>query len=147
MTSLVMHKQIHVFETQAELIAAACELIKMAITQAVHERGEAAVALAGGNTPRAVYQALAGENYRKLIPWRRLHFFWGDERMVPPEHDLSNFRMAKETLLQQVEVPAENIHRMKGELAPEEAARDYREELQRSFNGQIPIFDLILLGL
>jgi 6-phosphogluconolactonase len=142
-----MHKQIHVLKSQTELITAASELITTAIVQAVHGRGACAVALAGGNTPRAVYQALARENRRKAIPWHGLHLFWGDERMVPPDHELSNFRMANEALLLQASMPAGNIHRIKGELAPEAAARDYREELQRYFKNPAPIFDLILLGL
>ncbi|MGH7494355.1 MAG: 6-phosphogluconolactonase [bacterium] len=142
-----MNKQIHVLKSQPELIAAASELIATAVTQAVHEHGKCAVALAGGNTPRAVYEALASENYGKIIPWRDLHLFWGDERMVPPDHELSNFRMANEAWLQHVQVPVENIHRIKGELAPAEAARDYRAEMQRYFKNRAPSFDLILLGL
>ncbi len=142
-----MNKNIQIFKSPAELVTAASEMLTAAIAQAVQERGACELALAGGNTPRAVYQNLADENYRQRLPWSKLHFFWGDERMVPPGHALSNFRMANEALLQHMNVPAENIHRMKGELAPEEAARDYREEMQRYFKSQFPVFDLILLGL
>jgi 6-phosphogluconolactonase len=142
-----MNKQIRVVKTQAELINAAREMIQTAMTQTVHDRGECAVALAGGNTPRAVYQALADENSRRIIPWHRLHLFWGDERMVPPAHELSNYRMAHEAMLRHVNVPAGNIHRIKGELSPEEAARDYREEMLGYFKSPAPVFDLILLGL
>jgi 6-phosphogluconolactonase len=129
-------------------------MITATTVQAVHERGACALALAGGNTPRAVYETLAGASYRQKIPWRQVHFFWGDERMVPPEHMLSNFRMTNEAWLLHVPIPAENIHRMKGELAPEEAARDYRNELEHHFRKRsaLPdspssIFDLVLLGL
>jgi len=142
-----MLKNVEIFGTAAELIEAARALIVSTVVQAAAERGQSAVAWAGGNTPRAVYQALAKENSRALVPWHKLHSFWGDERMVPPDHELSNFRMTREALLDHVEVPAGNIHRIQGELPPEEAAQQYRAELQRYFENQEPIFDLILLGL
>lgn len=156
-----MNRNLQIFKTPAELAAAAAEMIAAAMAEAARQRGACALALAGGNTPRAVYEALAGENYRLKIPWPQTHFFWGDERMVPPDHALSNFRMASEALLQRVNTPAENVHRIKGELAPEEAARDYREELRRYFRKADPladsqssrhdlrsaIFDMVLLGV
>jgi len=142
-----MLKNVEIFGTAAELIEAARALIVSTVVQAAAERGQSAVAWAGGNTPRAVYQALAKENSRALVPWHKLHSFWGDERMVPPDDELSNFRMTREALLDHVEVPAGNIHRIQGELPPAEAAQAYRDELQHYFENHIPAFDLILLGL
>ncbi len=147
-------KNAKVFRTPPGLATGAGEFIATVMRQAVAAHGTCTVALAGGNTPRAAYETLAGGDHRKSMPWPQVHFFWGDERMVPPDHELSNFRMAQEALLQHVSVPPENIHRIKGELAPENAAQDYRAELQRFFEpraalsaSRFPIFDLILLGL
>ena len=110
------------------------------------------IALSGGSTPRGLHALLATEpTFRDRLPWQHLHFFWGDERHVPPDHPQSNYRMADETLLSVVPVPAENIHRVCGE-EPEAAlaAEKYEQELQAFFKleaGQPPRFDCILLGM
>src|SRR5262245_55224584 len=110
-----------------------------------------AVALAGGRTPRGSYLRLAEEPYHRLVPWQSLHGFWGDERHVPPDHPDSNFLMARETLLSEAPVPARNVHRMPAENPDaDSAARDYETMLRAFFRlreGQVPRFDLVLLGL
>lgn len=109
-------------------------------------------ALAGGSTPRGLYALLANQPFAKSeIPWGRVHFFWGDERHVAPDHSDSNYQMAQATLLSQIDLPPANIHRVQGEDpdAPGTAAM-YEQELLRFFKpraGQLPRFDLILLGL
>ena len=106
------------------------------------------VALSGGSTPQILFRHLA-ENYRESIPWEKVHFFWGDERCVPPDHVDSNFRMTREALFQHISMPAENIHRIRGEALPEEEAKRYIVDIQQFVpkkNGW-PAFDLILLGL
>lgn len=110
---------------------------------AIQTTGGFPVALAGGSTPRATYKLLA-EDYRYSLDWSRIHIFFGDERCVPPDHPGSNYRMAYETLISHVAVGS--IHRMRGELPPEEAAAAYETEL-RDFFGNTPRFSLILLGL
>jgi len=142
-----MSEEIHVYPTPAELVSAAAEMMIGAIAEAVAARGHAMIALSGGTTPRGLYQALAEEPYRTRVPWDCVHLFWGDERMVPPEHAQSNFRMAKETLVDHVPIPAENVHRVRGEAPPEEAATKYAEALVGVFAGQPPRFDVVLLGL
>lgn len=106
------------------------------------------VALAGGSTPRMVYSALAG---RPDVPWDKIHFFWGDERHVPPDHQDSNYRMAHEAMLSKTPVPAANIHRIHGENPKTEvAADDYAAELRSHFQlaeGEWPRFDLVMLGM
>jgi 6-phosphogluconolactonase len=69
-------------------------------------------ALSGGNTPRRLFQALAAEPFASLVPWSSVHFYWGDERNVPPGHPDSNYSMARELLLSRVPVPPANIHRI-----------------------------------
>ncbi|HVG37927.1 MAG TPA: 6-phosphogluconolactonase [Pyrinomonadaceae bacterium] len=114
-------------------------------------RGRFTVALSGGSTPRALYQLLATPEWRDRTPWPATHLFWGDERHVAPDHADSNYRMAREALIDHVALPPANIHRMKGEMADASlAATEYEEELRRVFqlsDGEPPRFDLILLGL
>lgn len=107
-----------------------------------------AVALAGGTTPRRLYELLASEDCRSKIPWARLQFFWGDERMVPHDHPESNYRVAREALLAHVPVPKQNIHPIPSETSPEQAALGYEQELRAHFGRWgVPRFDLVLLGL
>lgn len=128
---------------------AAEEFIRLA-SEAVQTAGRFAVALSGGSTPRGLYELLASDSYKERIAWSSVHFFWGDERCVPPEHPESNYRMARAALLARISIPAENIHRMAGENDPAAAAREYENELKKFFRlaaGALPRFDLILLGL
>ncbi|MFQ5927435.1 MAG: 6-phosphogluconolactonase [Terriglobia bacterium] len=107
------------------------------------------VALAGGTTPRGLYELLASEGFRSRIPWPTVHFFWGDERLVPLDHPESNYRMARDALLRHVPVPRANIHPVPVHLAAEQAAESYEQELRGFFRRRrgVPSFDLILLGL
>ena len=115
--------------------------------QASESRGRFTAALPGGTTPRGLYRLLAEEPYRSEVPWQQVHLFWGDERCVPPGDPGSNYHMAEEILLRRVPVPPENIHRIRGELAPDEAARAYARDLEDFFCGPHTRFDLMLLGL
>ncbi len=118
------------------------------INLTIQKRGRCTVALTGGKTPRDVYSLLGDEfNRDRVVDWQRVQLFWGDERIVPPEHQDSNYRMAKLTLLDHIEIPAENVHRMHGEIPPEKAAAEYDNILNEKFKENPPVFDLILLGL
>jgi 6-phosphogluconolactonase len=111
------------------------------------------VALSGGSTPEALYRLLAAEDggFRARVPWGQAHFFWGDERHVPPDHPDSNYRMACEAMLSRVPLPPGNVHRIPAENPDAaEAAAQYAETLRRFFGvaaGRFPRFDLILLGM
>lgn len=125
------------------LFAGAAARFAALAREAVDARGRFTVALAGGSTPRALYRLLAG----MPLPWGAMHFFWGDERHVAPDHADSNFRMACEALLARSRVPAANVHRIRGELAATAAAELYAAELERFFGARLPRFDLVLLGM
>lgn len=132
---------------------AAEEFVRLA-REAVRTRGVFSVALAGGSTPKAFYGLLGsrkGASFRARLPWDTTHFFWGDERHVPPDHPDSNYRMANEAMLSRVPVPPTNVHRIQAENPdPGKAADGYAEELRQFFRlgaGQFPRFDLILLGM
>jgi len=146
------HKpSIHIFPDAGSVERAAAEMFVEHGRSAVATRGKFSVALAGGSTPRRLYARLAEEQgpFRQQVAWDRTHFFWGDERHVPPDHADSNYRMANEAMLSRVPVPPENIHRIKGENPDAgQAANDYAAELRTSFNAmQLPGFDFILLGM
>ena len=140
---------LRVFADGAELARAAAEEFTRRAAEAIRARGRFSVALSGGSTPRRLFALLADpvEPFRDRIDWRAVHLFWGDERHVPPDHPESNFRMVRETLLDRVEVPAENVHRMRGEEPDAARAAALYEDELRSFFGETPRFDLVLLGL
>jgi 6-phosphogluconolactonase len=110
------------------------------------------VALAGGSTPKALYQLLSTNPLlQAMVPWSKMQLFFGDERHVPPDDTQSNFQMAREAMFSKAPVNAKQVHRIKGEMAnAAEAAEQYEEELRVGFRleaGQLPRFDLILLGM
>lgn len=115
--------------------------------EAAGSRGRFTVALSGGSTPGRLFRLLAEEPYRVQIPWEEVYLFWADERCVPPEDAGSNYGLVEEALITHVPIPAENVHRVRGELEPGMAARAYDNRLQDFFCGPRPRFDLVLLGL
>jgi 6-phosphogluconolactonase len=127
----------------AALADAAAERLTELIEQSIVQRSRAYVSLTGGTTPQATYEALAdaARPWRERIDWSRVHLFWGDERCVPPDHPDSNFGMANRALVEHVPIPADHVHRMRGELSdPQQAAVEYAEQLPSTF-------DVMLLGL
>jgi 6-phosphogluconolactonase len=124
------------------LADAAAALVAEQASGSITARGRFVLALAGGSTPRATYQRLAK---RRDIDWARVHVVWGDERCVPPNAEASNYRMAREALLDHVPIPAAHVHRIRGEASPEAEAARYDAELRALLpDGAI---DLVLLGL
>ncbi len=143
-----------VFESPQHLGRAAAALFFKLYQKEVRRKGFFTAVLSGGSTPQVFFRVLAAE-YRNNITWDRVHFFWGDERCVSPESPRSNFRAADKTLLSKINIPAGNVHRIKGELDPGEAARAYEGELTEFFGvkagggarGGTPSFDLVFLGI
>ncbi|ACG73647.1 6-phosphogluconolactonase [Anaeromyxobacter sp. K] len=133
----------------ADLARAAAEDVARRAEEAVAARGRFAVALAGGSTPRALYALLAdpAAPWRERVPWARTEIWFGDERCVPPDHPDSNYRTAREALLEHVHAAA--VHRIEGERPPAEAAAGYEAALRRAAepDGSPPRLDLVLLGL
>jgi len=131
--------------------AAAGEFVRLA--RKLHAKGRALrVALSGGSTPRRTYELLAEAPFRDMVDWKRVHFFWSDERCVPPDHPDSNYRMALEALLSRVAIVPARVHRIEAERADADAAaREYQRGIAGVFGardeGSPPAFDLIFLGL
>ena len=142
--------EIRTLTTPQELSAAAAEEVVRTAKEAVAQRGRFTIALSGGSTPKNLYNLLA-TNARTALPWDRMFFFWGDERHVPPTDPDSNYRMADETMLSKIPVPTANVFRIPAENPDAAAvAADYEQTLRKFFQvqaGQIPAFDLILLGM
>jgi 6-phosphogluconolactonase len=137
-----------VVKDAAAVAHAALRLFVDAATRAIEERGAFSVALSGGSTPKVLFELLAkGEPSTPAWPfdWNRVHIFFGDERCVPPDHVESNYKMAYDTLLSRVPLPTSNVHRMKGEIDPNEAAKEYGQTLKHLYgDGGL---DLVLLGM
>jgi 6-phosphogluconolactonase len=131
-------------EAAALRIAAACE-------EAVRARGRFTFVLSGGSTPRKLFALLASDKFVSRIDWTRVQFFWGDERCVPPDDPRSNYRMARESLLDSIRADPSQVHRMRGEDPAERAAAAYESTLHEFFGldagSPPPEFDLILLGM
>jgi 6-phosphogluconolactonase len=124
---------------------------RLAAAVETRARTESAVrlALAGGATPRRLYELLASPEFQPRIPWAKLHLFWSDERLVPPDHPDRNYRLAREALLRHAPLPRENIHPVTVQSSPEATALAYEQELRAHFRQRrgVPAFDVILLGL
>jgi len=144
---------IRVFPDLASLSQAAADHICELAGEAIQARGRFSLVLSGGSTPKGTYELLT----QAELDWTRIHVFFGDERCVPPEHPDSNYRMAQRTLLVHIPVPKENVHRMRGEILPEQAAAEYEQTLRDFFNAadanqpstisNPQSFDLVLLGM
>lgn len=150
-----MSTHIEVLPDPQRLADAVAHRFVSAANAAIEARGSFMVSLSGGSTPRSVYERLAAVPCASRVDWSRVHILWGDERCVPPDHESSNYRMARESLLDHVPVPVANVHRIRGEDDPAEAALAYERvlrELLRTPSGlprATPGFrlDLVLLGL
>lgn len=130
-----------------ELSRRAADAAVHAIIEAVRRRGACTVVLSGGSTPHTLYGLMATQ-FRDRIPWAHVHVFWSDERYVPARNPASNYRMAREALLDHVPCPTDNVHPMPTSFpSPEAAAQDYERTLRRYFGDRWPKFDVVLLGL
>lgn len=139
-----------IFTSNEALIQASATCLRDRVIESINDHGSFHLALAGGSSPKTLYQLLATSAFTESIDWDKVHIYFGDERCVAPEHADSNYRMAKESLLDHVPIPATQIYRMEGEKDPAEAASAYasllKQHLPHADNGA-PEFDLVLLGL
>lgn len=111
-------------------------------------RNRTTVALSGGSTPKLLFQILA-DDYADQVDWSGIHLFWGDERCVPPDHQDSNYGMTKALLLDHIDIPSSNVHRIRGEEQPATEAIRYGQEILTTVSAVDgrPAFDLIILGM
>ncbi len=148
-----MNTDLRVLPDPSALAGAAASAVAHALRDAAHAHGSAAIALAGGNTPRALYRALAREHHDD-VPWPLVHVFWGDERDVPLDDPRSNYHMAREELLEGLPIPAKQVHPLPVGASDLELAAVAYEQTLRAYFGRAayqrpswPVFDLALLGM
>lgn len=144
-----MHN-LHIYPDTPALIDAAAQRWAELSQTAIKQHACFHVALSGGTTPAALYHRLCSAEWIDKIEWQKVHIWFGDERNVPPDHPDSNYRMARETLLNHAPIPEEQIHPMRGEMDdPTEAAEQYGRALSDHVElvQDIPRFDLIMLGI
>lgn len=144
-------REVECFWDRGEMLRVEAERIVARAREAVAHRRRFLLCLAGGATPKPLYELLASGPFARRIEWPRVHVFWGDERCVPPDHAESNYRMACEALLDHVPLQPPNIHRIRGEDEPSAAAAAYEELLgnffERADTSAMTSFDLVLLGM
>lgn len=142
-------KTILIYSDYESLSRAAAEQFAAAATEAVEKRGRFLAALSGGGTPTGLFHRLATSPIRERIPWAKVHLFWCDERCVPADDPGSNYFHANRILISRVPIPEENVHRIPGELPPEQAVAETTKELRRFTDpgSDLPRLDLALLGL
>lgn len=141
-----MDPSILTFDTPLAAAEACGDRTLELLDQARKARGMATVAVSGGSTPRLMFQHMA----KRSFDWNGVHIFQVDERCVPPDHHLSNFRMTKESLLDSIKIDASQVHRIQGELPREEGARLYIDDIRRTLkpaDGVLPVFDVIQRGM
>jgi 6-phosphogluconolactonase len=141
-------KEIKIFPSPFELAEKFAEELVFMINDSGAAKKTFTLALSGGNTPKLIFSILSN-HFSNSKSWEYVHFFWGDERCVPPEDPDSNYGMAKKQLLEKIEIPFANIHRIFGEKDPYEEAVRYSNEIvgfTREMHG-LPLFDMIILGL
>jgi 6-phosphogluconolactonase len=144
-----MDKQnnISVFQSAAALAQATVELMIEIAKHAIESRGRFVISLSGGSTPEMLYTLLAKPPYRNQIPWNKTFVFWGDERFVPSDDKRNNAYMAKNLLLDHIDIPSININPVPVDFEPGEAAEKYETTIKKFFGEDAPRFDLIFLGL
>jgi len=139
-------RRVAVLDTPDDVASQAAIEFEVRARAAIDEHGWFAVALSGGKTPAAFHSLLASPKYADDIDWPNIHFFWADERCVPPDDERSNYKQALDALLAPLRIPEANVHRMRGELEPHAGALDYCAQLHKFF-GETIRFDAIYLGL
>lgn len=147
--------ELHVYKDAEQLSQAAAQWIVNLIAETLRKRDRFTIALSGGSTPKLLHKILASPPCKDQVDWSRMHIFWGDERAVPFEDDRNNAKMAYDTLLNFVQVPASQIHVMRTDISPEDSAKEYEKTLRQYFDAlpgtsgsALPnSFDLVLLGM
>lgn len=141
-----------VYDTAERVAAAAASTFAKHAAEAAAARGIARIAISGGSTPKRMFALLADQTkpFYAQVPWDKLDLYWVDERCVGPDDADSNFRMTREQLLSKVPLAGDRVHRMEGELDPEEAANRYESMIRINWKlegAEAPVFDLVMLGM
>lgn len=149
-TEITVNYKLKIFESPKIAALAFAEYLLEQTKKVIEEFGVCNVALSGGSTPKLLFD-LISENYAEKFDWINIHFFWGDERCVPPKSSQSNFGMTNSHLLKHIKIPEQNIHRIRGENDPAKEAEYYSDilklKIRNKTHNHIPKFDLLILGM
>lgn len=139
--------KLHIYKSPEDLSIAVAEWVTDYIQSVLSKNNRFTIALSGGSTPQKLHTLLAASPYKEKIDWTKMHIFWGDERAVPFTDDRNNAKMAYDSLLNHLPVPAEQIHIMRTDIDPEASAAAYEKILHSYFDETDTSFDLVLLGM
>ena len=139
--------QLNIYKDSEEVFDELAKWITDYVAQILNEHDRFTIALSGGETPKNLYKLLSAEPFSSKIDWKKIHIFWGDERVVPFTDERNNSKMAYETLLSKVNVLAANIHVMRTDVVPDISATEYEKILHEYFDNTTNSFDLVLLGM
>lgn len=138
---------LHIFKNKEILSDKLAEWISEFIAETLKQQEFFTLVLSGGSTPKILYEKLASGEHLKKINWKRIHIFWGDERVVPFTDERNNAKMAFEVLLNHVDIPADQVHVMRTDIEPNFASIEYSKILHHYFDHTMQSFDLVLLGM
>jgi 6-phosphogluconolactonase len=137
-----MDPEVLIFDS-AQAAAEACGDRTLGLLEAAKSaRGKAFLAVSGGTTPKLMFRHMAASGFN----WSNIHFFWVDERCVPPDDDQSNYKMTREALLDHIKIDEEQVHRIQGEIDPNAAATMYGNSIL-TLMSHPPVFDVIQRGM
>ncbi len=136
------------FESPAEMSVAALSSMASYSLSVIKARGKINIAISGGCSPLGLFALIGKAGNQELLPWDKVHFFWVDERFVPIENEENNYGLARETFLDKINIPRENLHPIKTNYtSAADSAQAYRKELEDYFGEPMPLFDLVMLGV
>ena len=138
---------INIYKEESKVLSALADFIASVAKKTIDVQGRFTIALSGGSSPKKLYELLASDAYRGKVDWRKVFFFFGDERYVPLYHKDSNYLMAERALFEPLGILQEQVFAVNTALPPIDAARDYEEKVVDHFHDKKPRFDFILLGL
>lgn len=139
--------KLHIFKNKEELSDELALWLCDLISDSLKNQEFFSLVLSGGETPKLLYKKLATKEYKKKINWKRVHLFWGDERVVPFTGDRNNAKVAYDLLINHIDIPAAQVHRMRTDIEPKIAVEEYRKILHTYFGHTSKSFDLVLLGM
>ncbi|HEY5369901.1 MAG TPA: 6-phosphogluconolactonase [Hanamia sp.] len=139
--------KLHIFDNKEILSENLAQWICDLITETLKTQEFFSLVLSGGETPKLLYQKLASEKYKSQVNWNRINIFWGDERVVPYDDDRNNARMAFDILLDHVDIPVSQIHKMRTDIETNFSVEEYGKILHAAFDNTPYSFDLVILGM
>ncbi|MDQ2719329.1 MAG: 6-phosphogluconolactonase [Bacteroidota bacterium] len=139
--------KLHIFKNKETLSDELASWMSDVIAESLKNQEFFTLVLSGGETPKLLFKKLASEDFKDKINWKRIHIFWGDERVVPFTDDRNNAKMAFDLLIDHIDIPAEQVHIIRTDIEPNFAVDQYRKMLHTFFDHTTKSFDLVLLGM